>query len=379
MKILIAGDYSPRSRVRTIIEESEFDKVFQGVKGVVEDADYSIVNFECAITGEKSLGISKSGPCLSATPKSVDALKWCGFNCVTLANNHFRDFGDEGVHNTIEALKSKGIDYVGGGRSFEQASETLYKNVDGINLAIINACEEEFSIATENSGGSNLLNPVKQFYSIQEAKQKSDYVIVILHGGHEHYQLPSPRMKELYRFFVDAGADVVVNHHQHCYSGYEIYKGKPIIYGLGNFCFDHELKRDTIWNEGYMVKLKLENNDISFVLIPYKQCDSEADVQLMGIDERKEFDNHISLLNDIIKDDIKLKDSYNKFVQKQRRNYRYLFTPWDNKYTIALFNRGVLPFGSSRAKMLVLYNYLVCPAHRDNLIHLLKEHLFDNK
>lgn len=43
-------------------------------------------------------------------------------------------------------------------------------------------------------------------------------------------------MQEIYRFFVDIGADAVINHHQHCYSGYEVYKEKPIFYGLGNFC-----------------------------------------------------------------------------------------------------------------------------------------------
>lgn len=52
-----------------------------------------------------------------------------------------------------------------------------------------------------------------------------------MHGGHEHYQLPSLRMQETYRFFIDAGADVVVNHHQHCFSGYEIYNNKYIFMG----------------------------------------------------------------------------------------------------------------------------------------------------
>lgn len=101
----------------------------------------------------------------------------------------------------------------------------------------------------------------------------------LYHGGKEHYQLPTPRMQKDYRFFVDAGADVVINHHQHCYSGYEQYNDKYIFYGLGNFCFESTL-RNSIWNEGYMLKLKFEDI-ISFELIPYVQCDDKAGVFIM--------------------------------------------------------------------------------------------------
>ena len=157
--------------------------------------------------------------------------------------------------DTLMYLNDKQADFVGGGNSLRQASETLYKSIDGHTLAVINCCEHEFSIATETSSGANPLNPIQQYYKIQEARKNADYVLVIVHGGHEHYQLPSPRMKETYRFFVDAGADAVVNHHQHCYSGYEVYNGKPIFYGIGNFLFDREGVRNSIWNEGDMVLL----------------------------------------------------------------------------------------------------------------------------
>ena len=131
----------------------------------------------------------------------------------------------------------------------------LYKEIGDKKLAVINCCEHEFSIATETTAGSNPLNPISQYYAIKEAKEKADYVLVIVHGGHEHYQLPSTRMQETYRFFIDVGADAVVNHHQHCYSGYEYYNGKPIMYGLGNFCFDEGLKKTKQWHEGYIVEI----------------------------------------------------------------------------------------------------------------------------
>ena len=97
----------------------------------------------------------------------------------------------------------------------------MYKRKDGETLAIINCCEHEFSIADDDSAGANPLNPIQQYYKIKEARLNADYVLVIVHGGHEMYQLPSLRMVDTYRFFIDAGADAVVNHHQHCFSGYE--------------------------------------------------------------------------------------------------------------------------------------------------------------
>ena len=72
---------------------------------------------------------------------------------------------------------------------------------------------------------------------IREAKASHDKVIVIVHGGHEYYNLLSPRMQKQYRFYADQGADIVVGHHTHCISGNEIHNGVPKYYSLGNFLF----------------------------------------------------------------------------------------------------------------------------------------------
>ena len=151
------------------------------------------------------------------------------------------------------------------------------------------------------------LNPISQYYAIKQAREKADYVIVIVHGGHEHYQLPSTRMQETYRFFVDSGADAVVNHHQHCYSGYEFYENKPIIYGLGNFCFDNERKMPTTWYEGYAVQLIFSQNKIDIQLHPYVQCQDDLSVKFLTNQEK--FDKQIRALNSIILDDDKLRQA----------------------------------------------------------------------
>lgn len=338
MRIIVSGDYCPRERVASEIERGNFSSLFKEVKSVLDDSDYSIVNLECPVVENVAQPIMKCGPNLKCNNKGIEALKWTGFDCVTLANNHFYDYGEEGVEDTLKALVRNELDYVGGGKNIYDASKTLYKEICGYKLAIINCCEHEFSIATESSAGSNPLNVIQQYYAIREAKQTSDYVIVVVHGGVEHFWLPSPRMKETYRFFVDAGADAVINHHQHCYSGYEVFKNKPIIYGVGNYCFDG--KRDNErWSTGYIISLNLYENITDFSLIPYKQCyQNEVGVHLLSKEERKVFNERIKKYNSIITDDATNKDEYFQWCQSRENLYKFAINPIYNRYTRLFFD-----------------------------------------
>ena len=371
MKILIAGDYCPQHRVSELLEKRDFQSVFGEIKEITIDADYSIVNLECPVTKGAEKQIEKYGPALHCTKRSVEALEWTGANCVTLANNHFYDFGEEGVKSTLTACCENKLDYVGGGKNLYEASQTLYKEINGDILAVINCCEHEFSIATETSGGSNPLNPIQQYYAIQEAKKTSDYILVIIHGGHEHYQLPSPRMQETYRFFIDAGADAVVNHHQHCYSGYESYHGKPIFYGLGNFCFDKPGIRNTKWNEGYLVLLEL-SAEVKFDIIPYNQCSNEARIILL---DKSSFDEHLQKLNAIILDPVLLKKAVHHYYATKEKQYSELLEPTNNRLYLAFRRRGWLPSMIVPWKKKRTADYVCCESHCD----ILKHYLLGNK
>lgn len=370
MRVIIAGDFVPRDRVLTLFETQQFTAVLGQVKDVLSSMDYSIVNFECPIVLGNSKPIEKIGPNLKSSINGMRAVKWAGFNCVTLANNHIYDYGDEGVKDTIKTCGEMGVDYVGGGVNIEDASRVLYRAIGDQTIGIINCCEHEFSIATEKMAGGNPLNPIQQFYSIKEAKSKADRVLVIIHGGHEHFQLPSPRMVETYRFFVDAGADAVVNHHQHCYSGYEVYKGKPIIYGLGNFCFDNPAKRKGIWTEGYMVSINFSSETTSFEFFPYKQCAEEPRVELLA---KEVYNERLSKINNIIANPSTLQSEIKRYYESCESQYSNIFEPIQNRFYLAAKRRGWLPSLISRSRKLIAANYIICEAHRDKLSHWLKK------
>lgn len=365
MKILIAGDFCPQYRVAELIEKSCFETVLGDVKDIIGAADYTIVNFECAVTKGGEKPIEKLGPNLCCSERGIEAVKWAGFDCMTLANNHFYDYGEEGVKNTFAACEKYSLDVVGGGNNIMGASKTLYKKINGETLAIINCCEHEFSIAAETKGGSNPLNPIQQYYAIQEAKQHADYVLLIMHGGHERFQLPSPRMQEFYRFFVDAGADAIVNHHQHCYSGYEIYQGKPIFYGLGNFCFDNVGHRDDNWNEGYMVMIEM-GQPVKYDLMPYQQCRERACVKML---DAHSFDEKIKELNAIIGNPQELKEVANSFYESCIQAYCNILEPLQNRYYLGMKRHGWLPSFITLERKTRAHNYICCESHRDILTY----------
>lgn len=375
MQVLVAGDFYPKNRVNAMVQARTFGQLFDQIVPIVVATDYSIVNFEFPIvldTTEPS-PISKLGPHHRGTIEAVDAVKYAGFKCCTLANNHILDQGRKCCMDTKTELEKAGVDTVGVGNNLDEAGKVLYKKVGTERLAIINCCEKEFSIATDHSAGANPLNPVKQYYSIQEARLNADYVMVIMHGGHEHYQLPSPRMQETYRFFIDAGADVVVNHHQHCYSGYEVYKNKPIFYGLGNFCFDKPKRINSGWNEGYMVGIDLKDS-ISFDIIPYNQCSNDVTVHLL---ERGAFDKRLEELNNIIADKEKLAFETSKFYQRQG-SYLNILEPFRNRFYLFAKLHGWLPSFISKRRKLEAEDFIGCESHRDILLWMFENKYYKN-
>lgn len=316
MKLLFAGDYYPNERITALFSKGELESAFSEVKRINETVDYAIVNFECTVAYDTDKPIQKSGPCLKTKEIGVEALKLAGFNLLCLANNHFRDYGSSAVEKTIRAIEKNNLDFVGGGNDIQEASAVFYKEIDKKNVAFINVCENEFSIASEKRGGSNPLNPISQYYQIKEARKKADYVFLIIHGGHEYCQEPSLRMKQVYRFFIDAGADAIINHHQHCYCSYEVYNGKPIFYGLGNFCFDR--LNDTLpetWNYGYIVVLSIEGESLNFSVIPYEQCLNNHIVHF--IEDKTEFEENIKYLNHILIDENSHTEYLHDFYKSQ--------------------------------------------------------------
>lgn len=366
MKILIAGDFCPQKRVEELLDKEDYSSVLGEISEISRDYDYSIVNLECPIIDTDCEPIVKQGPNLSCGPKAVDAIRYAGFKCVTLANNHFRDYGDRGCILTMERLKELDVSFVGAGRNLEESQRILFNTINGKTLAIINVCEHEYSIATSKSAGSAPLDLIDLYNRVNEAKRQADVLIAIIHGGREYMQYPSPRLQKTYRWLIDIGVDVVINHHQHCYSGYELYNDKPIFYGLGNFCFDESKQMHKTWYEGYMVSLKIKNN-ICFEIIPYFQCKESSRIELMQNEEKDAFFSTISVINNVIRNPQLLNEKFEKYSETNFKSIRMTLTPYSTRLGLGLFRRGLLPSFITKKKLLQLQNMIECEARRDEL------------
>jgi poly-gamma-glutamate capsule biosynthesis protein CapA/YwtB (metallophosphatase superfamily) len=371
IKILFTGDFYGGRRIDELIQREKYESIFNGFIDEIRGTDISITNLEAPLT-HYDRSIQKTGPALKAHPKTAKALSYAGFNMVTLANNHIMDFGKQGLLDTFSALRSDEIEYIGAGKNLEEAKQPIYKEIKGKVLAFLNMAENEWSTTHGNDFGTSPLNPVQNYYIIQEAKKKADYVFVIVHGGHEMHPLPSPRMKETYRFFIDAGAVAVIGHHSHCYSGYEKYKTGYIFYSLGNFIFDNENKGSRLWNEGYAVQLDIIKGDILFKLIPYIQNAEQVGVNMLDDDEASRFFKKLNELNEIILDDTQLKYQFDRFCM-EREVYNFYLEPHNNLIIHYLQKHKFLPSLLTKRKRLLLKNLIRCESHRDVVLNILEK------
>lgn len=207
----------------------------EDIRRLFSDCDVVFGNLECTLPGS---GTVSSEPRLVSTATQIETLRGAGFDVVSLANNHTFDCLDEGFHRLRDALTDMGIRWFGAGDDLEEALEPAMVQVKGITLAFI-------GVVDATSGASRFAGPASSGVApndpdivcpkIKKLRGEADHVIVSPHWGDERFRFPSPRQIRQAHAFVDAGASMVLGHHPHVLQGLEIYRGKPIIYSLGNF------------------------------------------------------------------------------------------------------------------------------------------------
>ena len=209
--------------------------------------------------------IAKAGPHLHSAPFDLKG-SWA----FTLANNHFMDFKEEGMRESISFLRDKGFAFGGAGGNETEARKILWLREDGKSIAVICCCEHQFGVAGRLTAGVAAQGTWVADLIADARKQGADIVIVSSHAGSESTKLVSPRLQALYHSWIDAGADIIHGHHAHVPQGWEAYKGKPIFYGLGNFIVkksDWSNNADQLWS--LVVKLDLTGDRLNWKVEPF--------------------------------------------------------------------------------------------------------------
>jgi poly-gamma-glutamate synthesis protein (capsule biosynthesis protein) len=169
-------------------------------------------------------------------------------------------------------------------------------------------------------------------------------------------------MQKRYRFLIDAGADAVIAHHTHVYSGYEFYNSGFIAYSLGNFIFDKPGKRGEGWNFGMAIRLTFsKEGKFSFELHPFSQCDENAQVQFLS--DKTAFMKNITTINTVIADKESLSREWETYLEKARKKYlTYLEVP-NSRYVRGARYYRLIPGWLTRHHKALVLNMMRCESH----------------
>jgi poly-gamma-glutamate capsule biosynthesis protein CapA/YwtB (metallophosphatase superfamily) len=200
------------------------------------EADVAMVNLENPLTRSTLRRPNKQFN-FKADPEAVQVLTSGGIDLVNLANNHAMDYEAEGLIETLETLEKAGIHAIGAGKDIKEARRPEIIEVKGQRIAYFGYYDADFHAADEKNPGTNPRYDERIAEDIQAIRDQVDWIVVNFHWGVELAQYPGDWQIELARFTIDQGADLVVGHHPHVLQGAEIYKGRPIVYSLGNFIF----------------------------------------------------------------------------------------------------------------------------------------------
>jgi len=354
------------------------------IQTLFKKADINIVNLECPVNnGGEANKIIKNGPHLQTQKEIFKFLQQLNITAVTLANNHILDYDFQGLQSTIDACRENKIAYTGVGENLKDAAKPLVLEKNDLKIAIVNFCENEWSIATEETAGANPLDITENFAQIERAKTLADFVIVIIHGGNENFSLPSPRIKKIYRFFADNGADAVISHHTHCISGFEVHNNVPIFYGLGNMIFTYKSESPE-WFTGLTLKLTLHKDlPIKWELVPTTQSKEGFVLDILEGEEREEVFQKIEKYSAIIADEEKLKLEWVSFVKSRNEQYLLAFSAINllpSKYLRGILRRlGIINLLYPRKFLLPVVNYTFCEAHLDVIKEVFKNKLLKNE
>ena len=205
--------------LNTYYENYGADYFLANVKSIFSADDLTIANFEGTLT--ESTEREDKQFAFKAPASYANILTAGSVEAVNTANNHSHDYGEESFNDTLKALDAANIIHFG-------YDETAVTEVKGVKVGMVGIYELNDHLGREEQLKQNI------------AKVKQDgaqLIVVIFHWGNEKEEVPDDNQKTLGHLAIDEGADLVCGHHPHVLQGIEEYKGKNIVYSLGNFCF----------------------------------------------------------------------------------------------------------------------------------------------
>lgn len=370
MQLIIGGDLVPtKSNIDLFSNADIITLLGEELLPIWNSVDMRVFNLEVPLVDNES-SIDKCGPNLIAPTSTIRGIKKLNPSLITLANNHILDQGDQGLKSTQDILNKNEIPFIGAGDNLVEASKPYIITKDGLKVGIYTCAEHEFSIATDYSPGANPFDPLESLDHIQNLKTQCDYVVVLYHGGKEHYRYPSPYLQKLCRKMAEKGADLIVCQHSHCIGCFEEYEGSTIVYGQGNFLFDYS--ENEYWKTGILIKVIIDSElRIEYIpIVKRGNC-----VRLATEKDIKDILNAFKQRSQEILQKGFIEKEYKNFAQDNIQSYLRKLSgvgKWMSRIDRKILNGLILKRKYNEKKLLAIQNYIECEAHKELVLTGLK-------
>lgn len=251
------------------VNRDQPDSIFELVNAEIQKADFAFAQIEAIYAKSGEVNVSGTSSPLRGDPENVAAIGRAGFNLASFASNHCMDYGISAFRETIQHFKNvPGMNVFGAGENLAEARKPVIVEHNGNKIGWLAYCSilpirywadidrpgcaparartiyETLEPDQPGTPPRILTYPhdedlANMMSDIKSLKEKVDVVIVSMHWGLHFKEGELATYETKYaKLAIDAGADVILGHHQHILKPIEIYKGKPIFYGLANFAFD---------------------------------------------------------------------------------------------------------------------------------------------
>lgn len=267
---------------------------------IFEKADLRIINLETSVTDSSKKWPQKAFN-YRMHPDNLKCLQEANIEYCSLANNHTLDFSEEGLFDTIKSLNDRGIKWAGVGKNRDEAFRPAILSCLGMKIACFSFADHyDMWEATDTKPGINFIDvenytskdieSIKKKMKTYQEDEKVDLTIVSIHWGSNYCWIPSNKFRSFAHELIDAcQVDIIHGHSSHHVQGIEIYKGKPILYGCGDFVDDYAVD-DAYRNDlgfAYILDInKTSHNVESIQLVPTKIQFFQASTEMPKYDKK---------------------------------------------------------------------------------------------
>ncbi len=268
--VTMVGDIILGRTVHTIMTRlNDYAAPFRLVADELSKTDLTIGNLECSLSDTIPPPDDPFTFEFMTFTSGARGLQLAGIDGVSQANNHSMNFGTDGMRDTLTALDTAGIRHFGIGETLDQAREPAIFDVNGTRVSFLgyDGITGDTNGATGNSAGTLPLVAELLAEDVSAATKQADIVIPFIHWGVEYTLTPTEEQRNVARLAIDAGATMVAGSHPHWVQGIEEYRGRPIVYSLGNFVFDQDWSPET--KQGLIMHLVFQGSRLAALrLVP---------------------------------------------------------------------------------------------------------------